>query len=43
MRQVMERHGNQVDRIWITDAGLPVIISTEFLSIDFLIQERMGK
>lgn len=43
MRQVVERHGNQVDRTWITDAGLPVVTSTEFLSIDFLIQERMGK
>ncbi len=40
MRQVVERHGNQVDRTWITDSGLPVVVSTEFLSIDFLVQER---
>ena len=31
MRQVVERHGNQIDRTWITDHGLSVIVSTEFL------------
>lgn len=43
MRQLVERHGNQVDRTWITDAGVPVVTSTEFLSIDFLIRERLGQ
>lgn len=42
MRQLVERHGNQVDRTWITESGMPVVTSTEFLSIDFLIRERMG-
>jgi hypothetical protein len=32
LRQVVERHGNQVDRTWITDNGLPVIVSTDFLT-----------
>ncbi len=31
MRRVSERYGNQVDHVWITDSGIPVVISTEFL------------
>lgn len=43
MHQVVERHGNQVDRTWVTEGGLPVVVSTEYLSLDFLIKERLGQ
>jgi hypothetical protein len=29
---VTERHGNQIDRTWVSDAGHPVIVSTRFLT-----------
>jgi len=28
----IERHGNQIDRTWVSDTGTPVIISTRFLT-----------
>jgi hypothetical protein len=28
---IVERHGNQVDRTWVTDAGKPVVVRTDFL------------
>lgn len=43
MHLVVERHGNQVDKIWYTTSGLQVTHSTEFLSLDFLIKERLGQ
>jgi hypothetical protein len=31
MFQVVERHGNQIDKTWVSDSGMPVVVSTEFL------------
>lgn len=34
MRQIVERHGNQVDYTWVTEGGMPVVVRTEFLRCD---------
>lgn len=31
MRQLVERHGNQVDHTWVTDSGREVVVRTDFL------------
>ena len=31
MYLLIERHGRQVDRTWVTEAGRPIVVRTDFL------------
>lgn len=36
MRQIVERHGNEVHKRWVTDAGMVVVHSTDYLTCEQL-------
>lgn len=36
MRQVVERFGNEIHKTWVTDSGIAVVHSTEYLSCEQL-------
>lgn len=31
LRQIVQRYGNEVHKTWVTDAGIPVVVSIDFL------------
>jgi hypothetical protein len=35
MRQIVERHGNEVTKTWVVDSGLPVVCSVHYLKESF--------